>query len=51
MYYVLYHYEPRLAYFSHHLEDHFFVFKEFFLEILSLCMVSISDWIIIKSGL
>ena len=32
-------------------EDHFFVFKEFFHKIISLCMVSIQERFLIKSGL
>ena len=32
-------------------EDHFFVFKEFFQKILSLCMVSIQERFVIKSRL
>ena len=32
-------------------ENHFFVFKEGFSEILSLCMFSIQEWFLIKRGL
>ena len=32
-------------------EDHFFVFKEVFQKILPLCMVSIQERFLIKSGL
>ena len=31
--------------------DDIFVFKEFFQKILSLCMVSIQEWVLIKRGL
>ena len=32
-------------------EDHYFVFKEVFLKILTLCMVSTQERVVFKSGL
>ena len=37
------HYNPWFEYFYPLFEDHFFVFKEFFQKIMSLCMVSIQE--------